>query len=184
MSANLNELEGKCQKTIEAFKRELGKLRSGRASAALLDGIHADYYGSSVPLIQLGNISAPEPRLIMITVYDKGAVEPIAKAIQAADLGLNPSWEGTMIRIVIPALTEERRKDLIKKLHKMAEESRVAVRGHRREMNDALKIQKDKKLVTEDQFKKDSDAVQKVTDKRVKEIDDLLAAKEKEMMDL
>lgn len=178
------ELDQKCAKTVEAFKRDLAKLRSGRASAALLDGIHVDYYGTSVPLIQLGNVSAPEPRVILVTVYDKGAVEAVAKAIQTADLGLNPSWEGTSIRIIVPSLTEERRKELSKKLHKMAEESRVGVRNHRREVNDALKVQKDKKTLTEDQFRKESELVQKTTDKRIKEIDDLLAAKEKEIMEV
>ena len=184
MSNHTSELDGKCGKTVEAFKRDVGRMRGGRASGAMLDGILVDYYGSSVPLIQLGNISTPEPRLITIQVYDKGAVESIEKAILQADLGLNPSHEGSVIRLLVPSLTEERRKELSKKLHKMAEESRIAIRNHRRDTMDVLKKGKDKKELTEDQFRKDSEATQKVTDKRIKEIDNLLATKEKEMLEM
>lgn len=178
------QLKDKGKKTVEAFKKELGKMRTGRASASLLEGVRADYYGTMTPLNQMGNISTPEPRMIAIQVYDKGAIEPILKAIRASDLGLNPSNEGQTIRVILPALTEERRKDLIKKLKDVAEEHRVFVRNHRREAIDAVKAAVKNKTMSEDESKRAQEELQKITDSFTKEIDTLMAGKEKEMMEV
>jgi ribosome recycling factor len=178
------QLKEKGKKTVEAFKKELGKMRTGRASASLLEGIRADYYGTMTPLNQMGNISTPEPRMIAIQVYDKGAVEPILKAIRTSDLGLNPSNEGQTIRVILPALTEDRRKDLIKKLKDVAEEHRVFIRNHRREAIDSVKAAVKNKAMSEDDSKRAQDELQKITDGFTKEVDVLLAAKEKEMMEV
>lgn len=184
MTGKYNDLEARCKKTAEHFKTDLGRLRGGRATTSLLEGITVDYYGSRVPLIQLGMISAPEPRLLTIQVYDRGAVESVEKSIQQSELGLNPSRDGTLIRIAIPALTEERRKELIKKLSKMAEEAKVTVRNHRRESMDFLKKQEKDKAISADDLRRGSEDIQKITDKATAEIDVLLQAKEKEMMEL
>jgi len=178
------QLKDKGKKTVEAFKRELGKMRTGRASASLLEGIKAEYYGTLTPLNQMGNISTPEPRIIAIQAYDKGAVEAIMKAIRASDLGLNPSNEGQTIRVILPALTEDRRKELIKKLKDVGEEHRVFIRNHRREAIDSVKAAVKNKAMSEDDSKRSQDELQKITDGLIKEIDVLLTAKEKEMMEV
>jgi len=178
------QLKDKGKKTVEAFKRELGKMRTGRASASLLEGIKAEYYGTMTPLNQMGNISTPEPRIIAIQAYDKGAVEAIMKAIRASDLGLNPSNEGQTIRVILPALTEDRRKELIKKLKDVGEEHRVFIRNHRREAIDSVKAAVKNKAMSEDDSKRSQDELQKITDGLIKEIDVLLTAKEKEMMEV
>lgn len=184
MAGNFPQLEGECKKSVEHFRKELGRLRTGRASSALLDGIHADYYGSSTPLNQLGMINVPEPRLITIQIYDGSAVDAVEKAIQAAGLGLNPMRDGNLLRINIPPLTEERRKDLVKKLHQLAEEEKVAMRNHRREANDGIKkLEKDKKL-SQDESRKQQEEVQKITDKYIAEIEQITKVKEKEIMDV
>jgi ribosome recycling factor len=178
------QLKDKGKKTVEAFKRELGKMRTGRASASLLEGIKAEYYGTMTPLNQMGNISTPEPRIIAIQAYDKGAVEAIMKAIRASELGLNPSNEGQTIRVILPALTEDRRKELIKKLKDVGEEHRVFIRNHRREAIDSVKAAVKNKTMSEDDSKRSQDELQKITDGLIKEIDVLLTAKEKEMMEV
>lgn len=178
------QLKDKGKKTVEAFKRELGKMRTGRASAGLLEGIKAEYYGTMTPLSQMGNISTPEPRLIAIQAYDKGAVEAIMKAIRASDLGLNPSNEGQTIRVILPALTEDRRKELIKKLKDVAEEHRVFIRNHRREAIDSVKAAVKNKIMSEDDSKRSQEELQKITDGFIKEIDVMLTGKEKEMMEV
>ncbi len=172
-------LEAGCKKTNEHFKKDLGRLRTGRAATSMLEGINVDYYGSHVPLIQLGLISAPEPRLLTIQVYDSGAVESVEKAIMQSELGLTPNRDGALIRINIPALTEERRKELIKKLHKMGEEAKVALRNNRREALDALK----KVEKAEDAVKRGETEIQKIIDKYQKDIDSLVALKEKEILE-
>ncbi len=177
-------LEESCRKTIEHFKKELGRMRTGRATSSMLDGIVVEYYGSQVPLIQLGMVNTPEPRLITVQVYDAGAVEAIEKAIQAAGLGLNPSRDGNLIRLPIPALTEERRKDLIKKLHKQGEENKVVLRNHRRESIDELKKQEKDKQISTDDVRRGQEQIQKIVDKGIADIDVLLQAKEKEMMEI
>ncbi len=184
MRPELEALETKCKKSIEHFKRDIGRLRTGRASASLLDGLMVDYYGSQTPLIQLGMIAVPESRIITIQVYDPGAVDAVEKAIQQSELGLNPGRDGNLIRIVIPALTEERRKDLIKKLGKMGEETKVTVRNHRREAIDGLKAQEKDKKISEDDSRRLQDEIQKITDRYNKEIDTIVAVKEKEMMEV
>ena len=177
-------LEENSKKTIEHFKKELGRMRTGRATSSMLDGIVVEYYGSQVPLIQLGMVNTPEPRLITVQVYDAGAVEAIEKAIQAAGLGLNPSRDGNLIRLPIPALTEERRKDLIKKLHKQGEENKVVLRNHRREAIDELKKQEKDKQISTDDVRRGQEQIQKIVDKGIADIDVLLQAKEKEMMEI
>lgn len=184
MSGQFTAFEQKCKATIEHFKREMGRTRTGRASSSMLEGVHVDYYGSQVPLIQLGLINTPEPRLITVQVYDAGAAESVEKAIRNADLGLNPSRDGSLIRVSIPALTEDRRKELIKKLHKMAEETRVALRNLRREVIDEIKKREKNKEISADDLRRQQEEVQKITDRHVSEVDTLLAAKEKDMMEL
>lgn len=184
MSNQSGDFEAKCKGSIEHFKQELLKLRTGRASASMLDVVQVEYYGSLVPLKQLAMLNAPEPRLLTVQVYDASASEAVEKAIKHADLGFNPMREGNLIRIPVPALTEERRKDLIKKLHKMGEEAKVVVRNLRRDAIDALKkSQKDGKI-SEDDSRRGQDQIQKVTDKYTAEIETLLGLKEKEMMEV
>lgn len=163
---------------------ELGRFRTGRAHAALLEGVQVEYYGSRVPLIQMGLINAPEPRLLTVQVYDAGAVENVDKAIRQADLGLNPSRDGNLIRIAIPPLNEERRKESVKTLHKLAEENKVTLRNHRREQMDELKQQEKDKELSQDEFRRASDEVQKINDKYIAEIDQMLQAKEKEILEV
>ena len=184
MSGKFENLEQKCKKTIEHFKRDLGRIRTGRANANLLEGVNVDYYGTSVPILQLGMISAPEPRLVTVQVYDANAVESVEKAIHQSDLGLNPSRDGSLIRINIPALTEDRRKELIKKLHKMSEETKVALRNHRRDSIDELKKQEKSKEISADELRRGQDEIQKITDKHQSGIDALLVVKEKEMLEV
>lgn len=169
---------------VDAFRHELSRLRSGRASTALLEGLHVNYYGARTPLRQLAGLAAPEPRLLVITPYDKGAMHEIEKAIQTSDLGLNPMNDGKIIRVPIPELTEERRKDLVRQVHKKAEEFRVSVRNHRREANDKLKqMQKDKKI-TEDDLRVTEARIQQLTTEYIDKIDKVLAAKEAEIMEV
>lgn len=184
MAGHLGAIEDSCKKTIEHFKKDLSKLRTGRASASILEGIHVDYYGTSVPLIQLGLINTPEPRLITIQVYDPGAVDGVEKAIQQSDLGLSPGRDGSLIRLNIPSLTEERRKELVKKLHKMAEECRVTLRSHRRDAIDGLKKKEKDKAISEDEVHKGQEEVQKIIDRHAKEVDLAAAQKEKEIMEV
>ena len=184
MSETIKKLDRESSKTLEHFKKELGRIRTGRASPTLLDGLHVDYYGSSVPLVQLGNINAPEPRLLTIQVYDAGACESIEKAILQSDLGINPSREGSLIRISIPQLNEERRKEFIKKVHKLAEENKVTIRNHRRDAIDDLKKREKDKTVSADDVRKGQEEIQKIVVKYSKEIDTAVLAKEKEIMEV
>ena len=184
MATQFKELEQGCKTALEHLKKEIARLRTGRAHTSLLDGLNVDYYGTSVPLIQLGLINAPESRLITIQVYDSNAAESIEKAIRQADLGLNPARDGNLIRISIPALTEDRRKEMVKKLHKLAEESKVAIRNHRRETIDVLKQQEKDKEISADDLRRGQEEVQKVTDKHTAEVDNMVALKEKEMLEV
>lgn len=178
----LKEHDDKCSNNIQAYKKDLQKVRTGRASSSLLDSVHVDYYGSKTALSHLGQISAPEPRLITINVYDVSAVESVEKAIRNADLGLNPSRDGSTVRVIIPALTEETRKDLVKRLHKQAEEVRVFIRNHRRDTNDTLKKFEKAGGVTQDEIKKALEIVQKKTDSFIDTVDSMLKDKEAECM--
>ncbi|MBM7598566.1 ribosome recycling factor [Virgibacillus halotolerans] len=180
----IKEMQDKMAQAVQAFSKSLATIRAGRANPSILDGIYVDYYGASTPLNQLANISAPEARLLMITPYDKSALGEVERAIQKADLGLSPSNDGNVIRINIPALTEERRKDLIKVVGKYAEESRVQVRNVRRDANEQLKKIEKTGDLTEDELRSSQETVQKETDNFIAKIDQYVKEKEKEMMEV
>jgi ribosome recycling factor len=158
-------------------------VRTGRASVALVEGIQVDYHGAMTPLNQLASLAVPERRLITIQPWDPSAVQAIEKAILKSDLGITPTSDGKLIRLTIPTLTEERRKELVKVIHKMAEEGRVIIRNHRRDANDALKKMEKAKKVSEDEVRKGTELVQDLTNKMIKSLDELLAKKEKEIME-
>ena len=172
----------KMNKTISVMKQEYNSLRAGRANPQALDRIMVDYYGSPTPINQVGNISVPEPRMLIIALWDSKMIPAVEKAIQKSDLGINPANDGKVIRLIFPELTEERRKDLAKVIRKKAEESKVAVRSIRRDAMEDIKKQKKDNLLTEDDQKKLEEKVQKLTDEKVKEIDTIAQAKEKEIM--
>ena len=172
----------KMGKTVAVLVKELSSLRAGRASAQVLDRILVDYYGSPTPVNQVGNISSPEPRLLVITPYDPSVLNPLEKAIQKSDLGINPSNDGKCIRLVFPELTEERRKELVKAVRKKGEDSKVAIRSIRRDAIEQIKKQKKDGEVTEDDQKKLEEQAQKLTDSTIKDIDKIIADKEKEIM--
>ncbi|MCD8501540.1 MAG: ribosome recycling factor [Bacillaceae bacterium] len=180
----IKNAEDKMNKAIEALRRELTTLRAGRANPAILDKVQVEYYGALTPLNQVASISIPEARLLLIQPYDKTALADIERAIQKSDLGLTPSNDGSVIRIAIPALTEERRRELVKLVKKYAEEAKVAVRNIRRDANDDLKkLQKDGEM-TEDELRRSTDDVQKLTDKEIVKIDEVASTKEKEIMEV
>lgn len=180
----LSTIEGQMQKTLDKMKGDFSTLRTGRASSAILENIRVEYYGTMTPLNQLANIAAPEARTLEIRPWDKGAFQAIEKAIQKSDLGLNPNNDGSVIRIQIPALTEERRKDLIRVVRKMAEEYRVAVRNERRDAVEKIKKSEKAKEMTEDDRKTGEQEIQRMTDAFVKKIDELLSAKERDIMEV
>lgn len=180
----LSEMKEKMELAVQAFTRNLATVRAGRANPNLLDSVFVDYYGAATPLNQLASVGAPEARLLVVTPYDKTALGDIEKGIQKANLGLSPSNDGNVIRINIPALTEERRKELVKVVGKFAEESRVQVRNIRRDANDQLKaLEKDSKI-TEDELRKFQDDVQKETDQFIAKIEQLIKDKENEIMEV
>jgi ribosome recycling factor len=170
--------------SVNALRKELTKLRTGRASTALLEHINVDYYGAWTPLNQLATLSAPEPRLLVIQPYDRGAMAEIERAILKSDLGLTPNNDGKVIRIPIPQLTEDRRKELVKHVKKIAEEYRVSVRNHRRLAIEQLKDAEKKKEITADDVKHGQDRVQKITDEFIGRIDKIIKAKEDEVMEV
>lgn len=174
----------KMDKAVEHVRNEFIKIRTGKATTNLLDGIKVDYYGTPTPLIQLGNISTPDYHTITIQAWDKSAVPLIEKAIMSANLGMNPANDGTLIRIPIPPLNEERRKEIVKLIKKFAEEGKVAVRNIRRESIEQLKKTEKEEHVSEDDRKHAENDVQKHTDRHIKDIDDLIAIKEKEIMEV
>jgi ribosome recycling factor len=179
---DLADVKRRMQGAVQSFKGDLASLRSGRASANMLDPIHVEAYGARTPLSQLATVSVPEPRLLSVQVWDRGMVGAVEKAIRESDLGLNPQTEGQVLRIRIPELNEQRRKEMVKVAHKYAEESKIAVRHVRRDGLDALKkLEKDGNL-TKDEVQRESDQVQKLTDQHIAEIDQALAAKEKEIL--
>ena len=177
-------LEEKSKKSISVLKEDLNTVRAGRANPALLDKVMVDYYGSPTPLKSLANISVPDPRTLLISPFDPKAIGEIEKGINVANIGINPSNDGKCVRLVIPQVTEERRKELTKTVKKMGEESKVAVRNLRREANDELKKLEKAHEITEDELKKALDDIQKATDKTMKEIDDIVAAKDKEILEV
>ena len=171
-------------KAVSAIQREFMAVRTGKASSHLLDTVRVDAYGAKMPLNQVATISVPEPRLLVVQAFDKNTVPNIVKAIQTADLGLNPMVEGQIIRLPVPALNEERRKELVKHCKNIAEEGRVSIRNHRRDLNESLKKMQKDKDISEDQEADGHDEVQKLTDEHIKKIDELLAVKEKEVMEI
>lgn len=181
MDARLQQYDDKMKKTLEYLEADYAGIRAGRANPHVLDKLRVDYYGTPTPIQQVGNITVPEARIIQIAPWEKSLIKEIEKAIMASDIGINPSNDGSVIRLVFPELTEERRKDLVKEVKKKAEESRVAVRNIRREGNDALK-KLGKTEISEDEIKQMEDQLQKLTDKYIKEIDGLMEAKSKEIM--
>ncbi|STQ81774.1 Ribosome-releasing factor [Hafnia alvei] len=171
-------------KCVEVFKSNINKIRTGRAHPNLLDGISVEYYGSATPLRQVANVVAEDSRTLAITVFDRSLSAAVEKAIMASDLGLNPMSAGAVIRVPLPALTEERRKDLIKLVRAEAEQGRVSVRNVRRDANDKVKVLLKDKEISEDEDRKSQDEVQKMTDVMIKKIDAALADKEKELMEV
>ncbi len=178
----LKDTEVRMQKSIEAFKQEISKLRTGRAHPSLLEHIRVDYYGNETPLSQVANISVGDARTLMITPWEKRMIPVIEKAIMTSDLGLNPATSGEVIRVPLPALTEERRRDLTKIVRNEAETARVSIRNARRDANTMLKDALKNKEIAEDEERRSTDAVQKLTDKFIAEVDHLLAAKETDLM--
>lgn len=182
MDLILNTAEEKMGKTKEVLRQEMQSIRAGRANPQLLDRLTVDYYGVATPLNQMANISAPEPRLLTISVWDTKALPLVEKAIQASDLGLNPMNDGKIIRLSIPELNEERRKELTKLVRKLGEDAKVAVRSIRRDANDQTKKLKKDSAITEDDQRRMDDEVQKITDAAIKDIDEIVAEKEKEIL--
>ena len=179
----LSNLKTDMDKSIESYEKELGKVRTGRASLSLLDSVRVDYYGTPTALNQLANVSIPEARLITIQPWDNQVIKEIEKAILKADLGLTPNSDGKIIRVSIPPLTEDRRKELVKMVKKISEAAKVSVRNHRRKINDDLKAAKNDKLISEDEMFKSQEEVQKITDEYVKKCDETGDKKEKEIME-
>jgi len=179
----IKDADNKMGKAIAAFERDLSHVRTGRASPALLDGISVDYYGTSMPLNQVASISVPESRLLVVQPWDSNIINEIEKAILTSDLGLNPSNDGKILRVSVPSLTEERRKELFRLVKKMAEDCRVAIRNCRRAAIDKLKAKKKNKEISEDEMYRFQDEVQKLTDNYIKRVDEILQKKEKEIME-
>ncbi len=180
----LSAQEQRMKKSIDSLKQEYGSLRAGRAMPSLLDKVMVDYYGTPTPVNQVAKVSVPEPRMITIQPWEKTLLKDIEKAIMKSDLGLSPNNDGTTIRLAIPQLTQERRKELVKTVNKKAEDTKVAVRNVRRDGNDAIKKLEKAKEITEDESKKGQEDMQKLVDKYIKLIDSTKAAKEKEVMEV
>ena len=178
------DTKARMKKTVDAVSRDLSTVRTGKASPHLLDSVRVEAYGSVLPLNQVGTVSAPEPRLLVVQAFDKAATGEIVKGIQKADLGLNPMVEGNLIRLAIPALNEERRRELVRQCKNIAEEGRVAIRNVRRDANEQIKKAQKDKLISEDQESDGRDEVQKLTDDHIKLIDDVVARKEKEVLEV
>lgn len=182
-SETIKQTKHKMDQTLDTLKSELSRIRTGRASPALLETLRVDYYGTPMPINQIANISAPEPRLLVVQPWDKKSLTDIERAILKSDLGLNPANDGHLIRISIPPLSEERRRELVKFIKKLGEENKVALRNVRREANEKLKKMQKDSDITEDDLHRTQDEIQTVTDDYVKKIDDMLQRKEKEIME-
>jgi ribosome recycling factor len=178
------EIEHKMEKSLDALNKDLSRIRTGRASLALLDGITVDYYGTPTPLNQVATLAVPESRLITVQPWDKSQIGLIEKAIQRSELGLTPVNDGKLIRLAIPVLTEERRKELVKQVKKTGEETKIALRNVRREGNDSLKSQEKAKQISEDESRRGHEEVQKITDRFIAKVDEILSAKEHEVMEV
>ena len=176
------QLKTRMDKAVEDFRKELASARTGRASVRMLDSVHVEAYGSQMPLNQLANISAPEPQLITVQPWDMSQIGAIEKAIRSAELGLNPMNDGKIIRVPIPALTEDRRKEMVKHLHKVLEDHRTAIRNVRRDGNDAIKKSMKDKKITEDEERGAMEQIQKLTDDEIKKMEEMSKTKEKEVL--
>lgn len=184
MKVDMTPYTAKMDKTLDVLKNQFASVRAGRANAGVLDQVTVEYYGVETPINQIGSITSPDPRTLVIEPWDKGLLKEIEKAIQMSDVGINPQNDGKLIRLIFPQLTEERRKELTKQIKKYGEESKVAVRNVRRDAMDAIKNMKKNSEITEDDQKNAEKDLQKVTDDYVKKVDDLCAKKEKELMEL
>lgn len=180
----LGDAERRMQKAVEALKQDLNAIRAGRASAALIDRIMVDYYGAPTPINQVASVSVPEARLLVIQPWDKQMLVDIEKAIQKSDLGINPNNDGQVIRLVIPPMSEERRRDLVKTLHKKSDEHKVAIRNIRRDVQDKMRDREKKKEVSEDELKRSTDKLQKLTDRYIDEMDKIGKSKELEILEV
>jgi len=178
------QLRSRMDKAVEDFRKEMASTRTGRASVHMLDGVTVDAYGSQMPLNQLANVSAPEPQLLTVQPWDVSQIGAIEKAIRSADLGLNPMNDGKLVRVPVPALTEERRKDMVKHLHKVLEEHRTAVRNIRRDGNELIKKAMKDKKITEDEERGALEQIQKLTDDEIKKMEELAKGKEKEVLSI
>lgn len=184
MAANLNQYEEKMGKSLSVLESDFASIRAGRANPAILDKVTVEYYGVATPLTQIGNVSVPDPRSILIQPWDASIVKEVEKAILASDIGITPNNDGKSIRLNFPPLTEERRKDLVKGIKKKGEDTKVAVRSIRRDAMEAFKLDKKNGEITEDDLKEIEKDVQKITDKYIKYIDDAVSKKEKEIMEV
>lgn len=181
---SVNEARSQMEKAVEAMRREFATVRTGKASPALLEMVRVDAYGSKMPMNQVATVSAPEARMLIVQPFDKSLMGAIEKAIQQAELGLNPANDGNIIRVPVPALNEERRKDMVKQLHKLAEEGRVGIRHARQEANKDIKKKQGAHEISEDDSRRQTEQVQKLTDEYIAKIDQLLKAKEHEVMEV
>lgn len=179
-----NDTEHKMERSLAALRKDLSRIRTGRASLALLEGITVDYYGTPTPLHQVATLAVPESRLITIQPWDKAQLGLIEKSIQRSDLGLTPINDGKIIRLAIPPLTAERRKDLVKQVKKIGEEAKIALRNVRREGNDALREREKAKQISEDDWRRSQEQMQKLTDRYISQVDDILSAKEHEILEV
>lgn len=179
----LSDAESRMKKSLSAQQVKLGNIRTGRANPAMLDGIQVDYYGAKTPLKQLANVAAPDPRLLVVQVFDKTAVDAVNKAIISADIGLNPQVEGNLLRLPVPQLNDQRRKELVKFAHTLIEEGKVAVRNIRRDGNDMLKSLEKENEISEDDMHKGLEDIQKLTDGFIKDLDQMYKSKEKDIME-
>ena len=184
MEQTLKDARSRMDKSLEALRAELSKVRSGKATTALLDGIKVDYYGNMTPLNQVGNLTVLDAHTLSFTPWDKSMVNPADKAILEANIGLNPASDGTNLKIPIPPLNEERRKELVKIVKKFGEDTKIAIRNIRRDANDHLKREEKAKKISEDQLKDAEDGIQKLTDEHTQKVDDILKHKEKEIMEV
>ncbi|MEA5002068.1 MAG: ribosome recycling factor [Christensenella sp.] len=180
----LKTADEKMEKTLNVLRKELVSIRAGRANAQLLDGIMVDYYGTPTPISQVGNISAPEPRLLVISLWDTNILHEVEKAIQTSDLGINPANDGKLIRLAFPEVTGEKRQELVKLAKKKAEESKIAIRAIRRDANELLKKEKKASELSEDDLEMLEKDVQDLTDKKIKKVDEILQAKEQEILEI
>jgi ribosome recycling factor len=182
--SSMQNARQKMEKALEAIRRDFGTVRTGKASPALLESVRVEAYGSQVPLNQVASVSVPEARLMVVQPWDRSMIGPIEKGIQMADLGLNPSNDGTVVRVPIPALTEERRREFVRVLHKMAEDGRIAVRHARKEANDEIKHRQKEGEFSEDEARRQQDEVQKLTDQFIARVEELLKHKEAEVLEV